>query len=69
MFTYAHTVIDTVQTAKTNTIKTIVTDAKVREPLQAIIDAETKFAKSMTDIADGIYTQFTSQFQKFTTKQ
>jgi hypothetical protein len=69
MLAYAHTVIDSVQAAKTNTLKTIVTDAKVREPLQAMIDAETKFAKSMTDIADGLYTQFAAQFQKFTTKQ
>jgi hypothetical protein len=69
MLSYAHTVIDSVQAAKTNTLKTMVTDAKVREPLQAMIDAETKFVKSMTDIADDIYTQFTEQIQKFTTKQ
>jgi hypothetical protein len=69
MLAYAHTVIDSVQAAKTNTLKTIVTDAKVREPLQAMIDAETKFVKSMTDIADGLYTQYTAQLQKFTAKQ
>jgi len=69
MFTYAYTLIDTLQIAKTNTLKTIVTDAQVREPFQAMIEAETKFVKSMTEIADGLYTQFTEQFQKFSTKQ
>ena len=69
MFTYTHTVIDTIQSAKTNTLKTIVADEKVRETFQAIIDAETKFAKSIADIADDVYTKFTDQFQKFTAKQ
>jgi hypothetical protein len=69
MLAYAHTVIDSVQAAKTKTLKTIVTDAKVREPFEAMIEAETQFVKSMTEIADGLYTQFTDQFQKFIPKQ
>lgn len=68
MFTYAHTFIDSIQTAKVNTLKTLVTDEKVREPFQAMIDAETKFVKSMTDIADDLYTRITEQTQKFTSK-
>ncbi len=69
MFSYANSFIDTVQAAKSNALKTIVTDAKVREPLQSFIDAQTTFAKSMTDIADSVYTQITEQIQKFTGKQ
>lgn len=69
MFTYTHTAIDSIQSAKTNTLKSLVTDEKIREPLQAIIDAETKFAKSIADIADDVYSQFTSQLQKFFVKQ
>jgi hypothetical protein len=69
MFSYANAFIDTVQSAKSNALKTIVTDAKVREPFEAMIEAETQFVKSMTDIADGLYTQFTDQFQKFIPKQ
>jgi hypothetical protein len=69
MFTYTHTEIDSIQAAKTNTLKNLVTDEKIREPLQAIIDAETKFAKSIADIADDVYSQFTSQLQKFFVKQ
>lgn len=69
MFAYSHTVIDTIQTAKTNTLKTLVTDEKIREPFQLVIDAETKFAKSMADIADGLFSQFADQYKKFTAKQ
>jgi hypothetical protein len=69
MFSYANAFIDTVQAAKSNALKTIVTDAKVREPFQSFIDAQTTFAKSMTDIADTFYTQVTDQVQKFTGKQ
>ena len=69
MFSYANSFIDTVQAAKTNTLKTMVTDAKVREPFQSFIDAETTFAKSLTQIADSVYTQVTEQVQKFTGKK
>ena len=69
MFSYANSFIDTVQAAKTNTLKTLVTDAKVREPFQSFIDAETTFAKSLTQIADSVYTQVTEQVQKFTGKK
>jgi hypothetical protein len=68
MFTYAHTFIDSIQIAKVNTLKTLVTDEKVREPFQDMIDAETKFAKSMADIADDLYARVTEQTQKFTGK-
>ena len=69
MFSYANVFIDTVQAAKSNTLKTMVTDAKVREPFQSFIDAETTFAKSVTQIADSVYTQITEQVQKFTGKK
>ena len=64
MFTYAHTFIDTVQSVKINTLKTLVADEKVREPFQAIIDEETEFVKSMADIADDFY----SKISKFNYK-
>jgi hypothetical protein len=69
MFSYANAFIDTVQSAKSNTLKYVVTDAKVREPFQSFIDAQTTFAKSMTEIADTVYTQVTEQVQKFTGKK
>jgi hypothetical protein len=69
MFSYANAFIDTIQSAKSNALKTIVTDAKVREPMQSFIDAQTTFAKSMTDIADTVYIQVTEQVQKFTGKK
>ena len=68
MFSYANAFIDTIQAAKSNALKTIVTDAKVREPMQSFIDAQTTFAKEMNKIADSVYTMFTEQTQKFTGK-
>ena len=69
MFSYANAFIDTVQAAKTNTLKTIVTDVKAREPFQSFIDAETTFAKSVAQIADKFYSQVTEQVEKFTGKK
>ena len=69
MFSYANVFIDTVQDAKSNALKTIVTDSKTREPLQAFIDAQTTFAKEVTRIADTFYSQVTEQVEKFTGKK
>jgi uncharacterized protein YueI len=69
MFSYANIFIDSIQTAKSNALKTIVTDSKSREPLQAFIDAQTTFAKEVNRIADTIYSQVTEQVEKFTGKK
>jgi len=69
MFSYANAFIDTIQSVKSNALKSIVTDAKVREPFQSFIDAQTAFAKSMTSIADSFYGQVTDQIGKFTGKK
>jgi hypothetical protein len=37
--------------------------------MQDFIDAQTTFAKSMTDIADKFYSQVTEQVEKFTGKK
>jgi uncharacterized protein YueI len=69
MFSYANIFVDTVQTAKTNTLKSMITDEKVRAPLQSFIDAQTSFTKEMIRIADGVYNQFAEQVEKFTGKK
>ena len=69
MFSYANVFIDTLQAAKSNALKTVITDSKTRQPMQDFIDAQTTFAKSMTDIADKFYTQVTEQVEKFTGKK
>ena len=69
MFSYANSFIDTLQAVNSNALKTIVTDVKVRQPMQDFIDAHTTFAKSMTDIADKFYGQVTDQVEKFTSKK
>lgn len=66
MFSYANIFVDTFQTAKTNALKSMVTDEKVRAPLQSFIDAQTTFAKEMVRIADSVYVQFTEQIENFT---
>lgn len=68
MFSYAQTFIDTIQTAKTNTLKSLIVDSKIRQPFQAFIEAETTFAKSVAEIADDVYTQSTEQLKKFAVK-
>jgi hypothetical protein len=66
MFSYANIFVDTFQTAKTNALKSMITDEKVRAPLQSFIDAQTTFAKEMVRIADSVYVQFTEQIENFT---
>jgi hypothetical protein len=68
MFSYAQTFIDTIQAAKTNTLKSLIVDSKMRQPFVDFIEAETTFAKSVAGIADDLYTQTTDQFKKFAVK-
>lgn len=69
MFSYANLFVDSIQTAKTNTLKYMITDEKARAPLQSFIDAQTTFAKEMVRIADTVYNQVTDQIEKFTGKR
>jgi hypothetical protein len=69
MLTYANAFIDTVQGAKSQFLNTVVTDKKVREPLQSFVDAQTTFAKEMAKISNTVYTQVTEQVEKFTAKK
>jgi hypothetical protein len=72
MVAYANYIIDSVQSAKSNALKTLVTEAKVREPLQSIIEAQTSFAKDTIKAIDAIvsFTQSTvaEQASKFSGK-
>jgi len=47
----------------------MITDEKVRAPLQSFIDAQTTFAKEMVRIADNMYNQAVEQVEKFTGKR
>ena len=67
--TYANQFVDTLQNTKSMALKTMVTDEKVRAPMQSFIDAQTAFAKEMVKIADNVHTQFTEQVEKFTGKK
>jgi hypothetical protein len=67
--TYANQFVDTIQTTKSMALKTLVTDEKVRAPMQSFIDAQTTFAKEMVKIADNVYSQVNEQVEKFITKK
>ena len=69
MLSYANSFIDTFQGVKTQFLNTVVTDKKVREPLQSFVDAQTTFAKEMAKISNTFYTQATEQVEKFTAKK
>ncbi len=69
MLSYANSFIDTFQGAKTQFLNTVVTDKKVREPLQAFVDAQTTFAKEVVKISDTVYNQTVEQVEKFTAKK
>jgi hypothetical protein len=69
MLTYANAFIDTIQGAKSQFLNTVVTDKKVREPLQSFVDAQTTFAKEMAKISNTVYTQVTEQVEKFAAKK
>ena len=49
---YANQAIDTIQNAKTEVLKRVVTDEKFRSPLQAFVDAQTNFAKEIVRVTD-----------------
>jgi hypothetical protein len=69
MITYANQFVDTVQDTKTKFLKTMITDEKVRAPLQSFVDAQTVFTKEMVKVADSLFTHFSSQAEKFTVKK
>lgn len=59
--------IETVQKAKTTFISTVVTDAKIREPILALVDAEIQYAKAIARAMEHLYSQV-PEFKIFPTK-
>jgi hypothetical protein len=47
MLSFANNAIDTIQGAKTQFIKTFVTNDELKKPLQAYVDAQAAFAKKV----------------------
>lgn len=56
MIQTVNTAIDTVQGVKTNFVKTFVTNEELKKPLQAYIDAQTSFAKSVAQETNNFFT-------------
>lgn len=65
MTSYVNTFIDTVQGAKTQFVKTFVTDAKVAKTLQSFIDAQTTFSKQVVSTASDISGYAQEQIKSF----
>jgi hypothetical protein len=61
--------VNTIQDAKSKAVKTMVTDEKIRAPLQSFIDAQTAFAREMVKITESLYSQVSEQVEKFTVKK
>ena len=56
MLSAINTAIDSVQAAKTQFVKTFVTNEAVAKPLQTYIDAQTSFAKKVASEANSFFT-------------
>ncbi len=56
MLQIANTFIDTVQGAKTQFVKTFVSNEAVAKPLNTYIDAQTSFAKKVAAEANSFFT-------------
>jgi len=61
---FTDTAIDAVQDAKTNLIKTFVTDEKVQKPLQSFVEAQRTFAKQFAKTSFDVGTAFFDASQK-----
>ena len=59
--TQLNTFIDTIKDTKGTFLKTYVQDKQIREPLQAIVDAEAALAKQFTKAME----DFVSKFKEF----
>ena len=57
MFTH-NQIIDTIQAGKKQVVNTFVTDAKFKEELNKLIDAQTEFAKGSVDSSIAIARAF-----------
>ena len=61
--TQLNTIIDTISASKGTFLKTFVQEKQIREPLQAIVDAEAALAKQFTKAME----DFVSKFKAFQT--
>ena len=66
MFSHVNTFIDTIQGAKTTTLTNLITDKKVREPFEAVVNAQTAFAKELAKIGQSVYEHSVQQIERYT---
>jgi hypothetical protein len=63
MLTYANQAIDAIQDLNTKSLKTFVTEESFRKPLQAIVDAQTAYAKEMVKTGTELFESVSKQFK------
>ena len=66
MFSHVNTFIDTIQGAKTTALTNFITDKKLREPFEAVVNAQTVFAKEMAKISQSVYEQSVQHIERYT---
>ncbi len=66
MFSHVNTFIDTIQGAKTTALTNFITDKKLREPCEAVVNAQTAFAKEMAKISQSVYEQSVQHIERYT---
>lgn len=69
MLQIANTFIDTVQGAKTQFVKTFVTNEAVAKPLNTYIDAQTSFTKKVAAEANSFFTTVGTAVYSFDAKK
>lgn len=69
MLAYATAAIDTIQTAKSQILNTVVPNDTFKKPLQSLIDAQTEFAKAAAKVSYDLYDAVTKlDFSDFVKK-
>jgi hypothetical protein len=69
MFQIFNAAIDAVQNAKTQTVKTFVTDENLAKPMYTYIDAQASFAKKLTQESLNFYTTVGNALMNFDAKK
>jgi hypothetical protein len=64
MIAYFNSTIDTIQSAQSKVLSTIVTEEAFRKPLQTAIDAGAEFAKTLAKTAHDLTDQVTKATKK-----
>ena len=69
MIQYFNTAVDSIQSAKTQFVKTFVPNEEIAKPLQTYIDAQASFAKSVVQETTNFFTTVGMSMYSFDAKK